>query len=155
MQRLMTFKAGNFSHSLYPSSHRLQPQSRPLPDPLSREMASVVHPGSQAYPPPPTFSRTTTESSTNGIQHSHSTMNSFDAPQSSATTPTPTPPASRHQTHAPYMSSFNGMNGNHVAAPRPFQEPKLSAPQKYYASAQKSEIYTVMLPASRRCCYTC
>ena len=69
-------------------------------------------------------------------------MQSFEATQSSATTPTPTPPASRQQ---PLSYNFPNVNGNSTAYPpsRSFQENKPPIPQANYPPVEKSQIYTV------------
>lgn len=112
-------------------------------------MASVVHAASPTYPPPPSFSQNSTESSMNSIYPSHSALNSFDGPQSVASTPTPTPPASRHQNIMPYNTSTYGqINGNHSqqSTPRHYHDLKPSVQQQQYPSGQKPQIYTVRLP---------
>ena len=114
---------------------------RPHPfHPSTDSMASTFHAGSSSYPPPPTFSQDSADNVMNGIGHSQSTLNSFDGRQSIASTPTPTPPTSRHQQNGPYsMPNYASMNGtyNHITTP------KKMAPQQNYSSGQKPEIYTV------------
>ena len=112
-------------------------------------MASAVHAASPSYPPPPSFSQNSTEFSMNSIYPSHSALNSFDGPQSVASTPTPTPPASRHQNIMPYSTSnYSQMNGNHSqeSTPRYYHDQKPSVQQLQYPPGQKPQIYTVRLP---------
>ncbi|KAK4691162.1 regulatory protein SWI6, partial [Lecanoromycetidae sp. Uapishka_2] len=108
-------------------------------------MASAVHAASPSYPPPPTFSQESTGSSINGMHLQHSALNSFDGPQSIASTPTPTPPASRHQQIMPYgTSNYGQANGtqSQQSTPRHYQDLKPSVQQQHYAPGQKPQIYT-------------
>lgn len=115
------------------------PQTHPF-DPLLLEMASTFHASSSNYPPPPTYSQETTDSAMNGINHSQSALNSFDGRQSIGSTPTPTPPTSRHQPNGPYnMSNYPPMNGAYSQ----IGTPRKMAQQQYYPPGQKPEIYTV------------
>lgn len=116
------------------------PQSQSLPTPLLSSMASTFHAGSSSYPPPPTFSQESAETAMNGIGHSQSALNSFDGRQSLASTPTPTPPTSRHQQNGPYsMPTYAPMNGTYGQ----MATPKRLSQQQHYIPVQKPEIYTV------------
>lgn len=111
-------------------------------------MASAVHAASPSYPPPSTYSQNNTDRVVNGINHSHSVFNSFDGAQSVASTPTPTPPASRHQQIMPHgIPSYAQTNGTygHQTTPRHPHEPKPMIQQQHYPPGQKPQIYTVWL----------
>ncbi len=86
----------------------------------------------------------------NGIHLSQTGLNSFEAPQSVASTPTPTPPASRgHQQILPHnMSSYGGPNGLHsqYSAQKSFGDMHVNVPQQRYPPGHKPQIYTVWLP---------
>ena len=112
-------------------------------------MASAIHAASTSYPPL-SFSQNSTDSSMNGMHLSQSGLNSFEAPQSVASTPTPTPPASRgHAQILPYnMSNYGPPNGLHPrhSAQRSFGDPMGNVPQQQYPPGHKPQIYTVWLP---------
>ena len=115
-------------------------------------MASVAHAASPSYPPPPTYSHNSTDGIVNGINHSHSTFNSFDGARSLASTPTPTPPASRHQQIMPHgISNYGQANGTYSqqSTPRHHNDPKPMIQQQHYPPSQKPQIYTVRLPNTR------
>lgn len=112
-------------------------------------MASVVHAASPSYPPPPTYTQNSTDGMVNGINHSHSAFNSFDGAQSVASTPTPTPPASRHQQIMPHgIPNYGQANGTYSqqTTPRHRNDPKPMIQQQHYPPGQKPQIYTVGLP---------
>ena len=116
---------------------------------LYNTMASAVHAPSPSYPPPPTYSQNSTDGVANGINHSHAAFNSFDAAQSVASTPTPTPPTSRHQQIMPHgISSYGHANGTYSqqTTPRHHHDPKPMVQQQQYPPGQKPQIYTVWLP---------
>ncbi|MCJ1463121.1 transcriptional regulator swi6 [Pseudocyphellaria aurata] len=110
-------------------------------------MASAVHAASPPYPPP-TFSHTSTESSMNGIHLSQPQMNSFEAAQSIASTPTVTPPASRgHQHIMPLnLANYGTTNGNRFTHPnsRGIGEMNGHVPQQRYPPGHKPQIYTAV-----------
>lgn len=111
-------------------------------------MASAVHAPSPSYPPPPTYSQNNTDGVVNGINHSHSAFNSFDGAQSVASTPTPTPPASRHQQIMPQsMPNYGQANGiyGQQTTPRHLHDSKPIVQQQQYPPGQKPQIYTVRL----------
>ena len=134
-RRCLTFRGSR----LHPCQHHLS---------LCSTMASAIQAGSPTYPPPPTFSHNSTEPTMNGVHHSHSALNSFDGPHSMASTPTPTPPASRHQPNIPYHAPYANMNGTHSQqhTPRHYHDLKPNVPQQHYAPGQHPQIYTVCLP---------
>ena len=112
-------------------------------------MASAVHAPSPSYPPPPTYSQNSTDGMVNGINHSHSAFNSFDGAQSVASTPTPTPPASRHQHIMPHsVPNYGQANGiySQQTTPRHHTDPKPMIQQQHYPPGHKPQIYTVRLP---------
>ena len=112
-------------------------------------MASVVHATSTSYPPPPTYPQNSADGLVNGINHSHSAFNSFDGAQSVASTPTPTPPASRHQQIMPHgIPNYGQANGTYSqqTTPRHRNDPKPMIQQQHYPPGQKPQIYTVGLP---------
>ena len=117
-------------------------------------MASAVHAVSPSYPPP-SFSQNSTDSSMNGIHLAQSGLNSFEAPQSVVSTPTPTPPASRgHAQILPYnMSNYGPPNGLHPrhSAQRSFGDSMVNVPQQQYPPGHKPQIYTVWLPPVDNC----
>ncbi|KAL8825735.1 MAG: hypothetical protein Q9170_007679 [Blastenia crenularia] len=110
---------------------------------------SLVHTASHSYPPPPpAFSQESTESSISGVHPSQAPMQSFDGAQSIASTPTPTPPASRSQHQ---ISSFNTAtypqpNGIPIqqAPPKRYLEPNGVIPQQQYPTGHKPQIYTAV-----------
>ena len=109
-------------------------------------MASAVHAPSPSYPPPPAYSQTTTDAVVNGVNRSHSAFNSFDGAPSVASTPTPTPPASRHQQIMPHgMPSYSQSNGTYSqqTTPRHHHELKPMIQQQHYPPGQRPQIYTV------------
>ncbi|CAL8575976.1 transcriptional regulator swi6 [Xanthoria parietina] len=108
--------------------------------------ASIVqHPVSHSYPPPPTFSQESTESSINGAHLSQGAMQSFDGVQS---TPTPTPPASRghHQISAFNTASYPPPNGVPIqqAPPKSYGDTNGLVPQQQYPPGHKPSIYTAV-----------
>lgn len=112
-------------------------------------MASAVHAASPSYPPPPNYSQTSTDGAVNGINHSHPVFNSFDGAQSVASTPTPTPPNSRHQPIMPHsIPSYGQANGTYSqqTTPRHHHDSKPMVQQQHYPPGQKPQIYTVCLP---------
>ncbi|KAL8992601.1 MAG: hypothetical protein Q9188_007548 [Gyalolechia gomerana] len=110
---------------------------------------SLVHTASHSYPPPPpAFSQESTESSVSGPHLSQAPMQSFDAAHSIASTPTPTPPASRSQHQ---ISSFNTAtypppNGIPIqqAPPKPYHDTNGVIPQQQYPPGHKPQIYTAI-----------
>lgn len=109
---------------------------------------SLVHTASHSYPPPPpAFSQESTESSISGTHLSQGPMQSFDGGHSIASTPTPTPPASRSQHQ---ISSFNTAtypppNGIPIqqAPPKPYHDTNGAIPQQQYPPGHKPLVYTV------------
>lgn len=114
-------------------------------------MASAVHAVTPPYPPP-TFSHNSTDSSMNGMHLSQPQMNSFEAAQSIASTPTVTPPASRgHQHIMPLnMANYGATNGTHFPQTnsRGLGEMNGHVPQQRNPPGHKPQIYTVRLPES-------
>lgn len=80
----------------------------------------------------------------NGIHFSQTPLNSFEASQSVASTPTATPPASRHQHIMPLNMANFASNGHHLqpATPRGL-DVNSGAPQQRYAPGYNPQIYTV------------
>ncbi|KAL8780538.1 MAG: hypothetical protein Q9213_006434 [Squamulea squamosa] len=107
--------------------------------------ASIMHAVSHTYPPPPSFSQESTESSINGAHLSQGGMQSFDGVQ---TTPTPTPPASRghHQISAFNTATYPPSNGIPIqqAPPKPYNETNGVVPQQQYPPGHKPSIYTAV-----------
>ncbi|KAL8659448.1 MAG: hypothetical protein Q9226_000407 [Calogaya cf. arnoldii] len=107
--------------------------------------ASIVHTVSHSYPPPPTFSQESTESSINGAHLSQGGMQSFDGVQS---TPTPTPPASRghHQISAFNTASYPPPNDVPIqqAPPKSYNDTNGVVPQQQYPPGHKPSIYTAV-----------
>ncbi|KAL9041236.1 MAG: hypothetical protein Q9180_001412 [Flavoplaca navasiana] len=107
--------------------------------------ASIVHTVSHSYPPPPSFSQESTESSMNGAQLSQGAMQSFEGIQS---TPTPTPPASRghHQISAFNTAAYPPPNGVPIqqAPPKSFSDSNGIVPQQQYPPGHKPSIYTAV-----------
>ncbi|KAL9026078.1 MAG: hypothetical protein Q9196_005204 [Gyalolechia fulgens] len=110
---------------------------------------SLVHTASHSYPPPPpAFSEESTEPSLSGAHLSQGPMQSFDGAHSKASTPTPTPPASRSQHQ---ISSFNTAtypppNGIPIqqAPPKPYHDTNGVVPQQQYPPGHKPQIYTAV-----------
>lgn len=112
-------------------------------------MASAIYAASSSYPPPPTFSQENTESVINGIHSSQSAINSFNGAYGDASTPTPTPPASRHQNLMPHsVPNYGQANGTYSqqSTPRHQNERKPTGQPQHYPPGQKLQIYTVWLP---------
>ncbi|KAL6719761.1 transcriptional regulator swi6 [Lecanora helva] len=109
-------------------------------------MGPAMHAASPSYPPPPNFYQNNADIVMNGVQQSHSALNSFDGPHSMASTPTPTPPTSRHQQNAPYNPPYGQMNGSfgQQNTPRPFNDLKHNVHQQQYPPGQKPQIYTAV-----------
>ncbi|KAL8996208.1 MAG: hypothetical protein Q9169_004230 [Polycauliona sp. 2 TL-2023] len=107
--------------------------------------ASIVHTVSHSYPPPPSFSQESTDSSMNGAHLSQGGMQSFDGVQS---TPTPTPPASRghHQISAFNTATYPPPNGVPIqqAPPRSYNDVNGVVPQQQYPPGHKPSIYTAV-----------
>lgn len=109
--------------------------------------ASVLHTASQSYPPPPPpFSQESAESSI-GAHLSQGAMQSFDGAHSIASTPTPTPPASRghHQVSSFNTAAYPPPNGVLIqqAPPKRYHEANGIIPQQQYPPGHKPQIYTV------------
>jgi len=112
-------------------------------------MASAVHAGSSSYPPPPeTYAQNSINPTMNGVHASHSALNSFDGSHSITSTPTPTPPASRHQPNMPYNAAYGHMIGGHNQqnTPRQYHDLKPNVRLQQYPPGQKPQIYTVCMP---------
>ncbi|KAL8727691.1 MAG: hypothetical protein Q9181_005616 [Wetmoreana brouardii] len=107
-----------------------------------------MHTASQSYPPPPSFSQESTESSVAGAHLSQSGMYSFDGAQSITSTPTPTPPASRgqHQISSFSTTTYPPPNGVPIqqAPPKRYNEANGSIPQQQYPPGHKPQIYTAV-----------
>ncbi|KAI4120962.1 MAG: hypothetical protein LQ338_006640 [Usnochroma carphineum] len=111
--------------------------------------ASVMHTAPQSYPhPPPPFSKESTESSISGAHLSQGAMQSFDGAQSIASTPTPTPPASRgqHQISSFNTATYPPPNGVPIqqAPPKRYHEVNGIIPQQQYPPGHKPQIYTAV-----------
>ncbi|KAL8711857.1 MAG: hypothetical protein Q9220_003801 [cf. Caloplaca sp. 1 TL-2023] len=98
---------------------------------MAAAAASMVHAVPHSYPaPPPSFSQESTESSANTAHLSHNGMPSFDGATSLASTPTPTPPASRGHHQAIYSGvSVYEMEVNGIAVMRRRSDSWLNATQ--------------------------
>ncbi|KAL8915685.1 MAG: hypothetical protein Q9172_006766 [Xanthocarpia lactea] len=103
--------------------------------------ATVVH----MYPPPPSFSQESTESSINGANLSQGVMQSFDGVQP---TPTSTPPASRghHQVSAFNTATYPPPNGVPIqqAPSKLHNDNNGVVPQQQYPPGHKPSIYTAV-----------
>ncbi|KAL9595265.1 MAG: hypothetical protein Q9179_005054 [Wetmoreana sp. 5 TL-2023] len=110
--------------------------------------ASVIHTASQSYPPPPSFSQESADSSVAGAHLSQAGMYPFDGPQSITSTPTPTPPASRgqHQISSFNTATYPPPNGVPIqqAPPKRYNEANGSIPQQQYPPGHKPQIYTAV-----------
>ncbi|KAL8685606.1 MAG: hypothetical protein Q9218_007655 [Villophora microphyllina] len=110
--------------------------------------ASLIQTATQSYPPPPSFSQESTESSITGPHLSQGVMYPYENGVSIASTPTPTPPASRgqHQISSFNTATYPPTNGISIqqAPPKRYSEPNGLIPQQQYPPGHKPQIYTAV-----------